>query len=326
MDLWCSATMSEVREFMDEAAGVDVTVLITGETGTGKDVVARGIHHLSGRRDGPFVKVNCAAMPRELLETELFGHERGAFTGADRLKIGKFEAANGGTIFLDEIGDLHPELQGKLLHVLQDGEFVRVGGKATLTVDVRIIAATNRDLERAVASGTFRQDLYYRLNVVQIKVPPLRERIEEIPLLVDYFIETYARRYRREALVISPVALGELCRRSYPGNVRELENLVKRMIVLGEGAVHRPTGVAAPEADRPSPPVAVPEGSTPSLRELVRQTARAREREIICQVLERTGWNRGRSAKSLKISYRALLYKMKQFGLNGTHSRWRPQS
>ena len=325
MELWCSPRMREVKEFIQEAASVDVTVLVTGETGTGKDVVARGIHAMSPRRAGPFVKVNCAAMPRELLETELFGHERGAFTGAHQLKIGKFEAAHGGTIFLDEIGDLHPALQGKLLHVLQDGEFARLGGKSTLKVDVRTIAATNQDLDRAVTEGRFRQDLYYRLNVIQIKVPPLRERIEEIPALVNYFVEVYARRFHRDAFTLSPAALDGLLRQPYPGNVRELENLVKRMIVLGEASVQPMSAGPAPaEAKRPNQPANILDGSTQSLRDIVRQASRAREREIICQVLDHTGWNRVRSAKALKISYRALLYKMKQFGLNGHRSQWRP--
>jgi transcriptional regulator with GAF, ATPase, and Fis domain len=327
MELWCSPRMREVTEFIREAASVDVTVLITGETGTGKDVVARGIHQLSPRRGGSFVKVNCAAMPRELLETELFGHERGAFTGAHQLKVGKFEVAHGGTIFLDEIGDLHPALQGKLLHVLQDGEFARLGGKSTLKVDVRTIAATNQDLERAVAEGRFRQDLYYRLNVIQIKVPPLRERLEEVPALVNYFVDLYAKKFHRPTFALSAAALDALVRRAYPGNVRELENLVKRMIVLGEGAVSRPilTPATGAAGAAPSVPGPLPDGSVLSLRDLVRQASRAREREIICHVLDHSGWNRVRSAKTLKISYRALLYKMKQFGLNGHRSRWRPQ-
>src|SRR5436190_13622215 len=184
MGLWQSPRMREVREILREAAGVDVTVLVTGETGTGKDVVAQAVHALSTRRRGPFVKVNCAAVPRELLETELFGHERGAFTGAHRQNIGKFESAHLGTMFLDEIGDLHPALQAKLLHVLQDGAFSRVGGKTMLKVDVRVIAATNQDLDRAVAAGRSREDLYYRINVLQIVVPPLRERRSEIPFAV----------------------------------------------------------------------------------------------------------------------------------------------
>jgi DNA-binding NtrC family response regulator len=196
--LWRSPTMQEVWKVIEQAAQVDITVFICGETGTGKDLVARAIHHHSSRQRRPFVKVNCAAVPRELLESELFGHERGAFTGAHQLKIGKFESANNGTMFVDEIGDLHPALQGKLLHVLQDGEFSRVGGRSTIKVDVRIIAATNQDLERAVAAGRFREDLYYRLNVIQIVVPPLRERPEEIPGLVNYFTERHSKLFNRE--------------------------------------------------------------------------------------------------------------------------------
>src|SRR5713226_6420670 len=271
--LWRSPKMCEVREILEQSARVDVTVLISGETGTGKDLVARAIHDASIRQGGPFVKVNCAAVPRELLESELFGHERGAFTGAHQLKIGKFEAADRGTIFLDEIGDLHPALQGKLLHVLQDGQFSRVGGRSTVKVDVRTIAATNQDLERAVAEGRFRQDLYYRLNVIQIRVPPLRERIEEIPALVNYFVNVYASRFRRDAFALSAAALDNLVRQPYPGNVRELENLVKRMIVLGEGSVHRASAEPPAEAGFPSQHAIVPDGST-SLRDIVRQAAR----------------------------------------------------
>src|SRR5213593_1243960 len=232
IELWQSPSMREVRDIIGEAAGVDVTVLITGETGTGKEVVARAIHYLSTRRASPFVKVNCAAVPRELLESELFGHERGAFTGAHKLKIGKFEAAHHGTIFLDEIGDLHSSLQAKLLHVLHDGDFSRVGGKSTLKIDVRVLAATNQDLERAVAEGRFREDLYYRLNVIQIAVPPLRERTEEIPALIEYFVQMYSKLFRREGFSISPTVMDRLLRHRYPGNIRELENLIKRMIVL----------------------------------------------------------------------------------------------
>src|SRR3989475_2924483 len=234
IELWQSPRMREVRDIIGEAAGVDVTVLITGETGTGKEVVARAIHYLSTRRASPFVKVNCAAVPRELLESELFGHERGAFTGAHKLKIGKFEAAHHGTIFLDEIGDLHSSLQAKLLHVLQDGDFSRVGGKSTLKIDVRVLAATNQDLERAVAEGRFREDLYYRLNVIQIVVPPLRERTEEIPLLVMYFAHRYSKLFNRDGFAVEPEVMQHLVKHPYPGNVRELENIIKRMIVLND--------------------------------------------------------------------------------------------
>ena len=202
--LWRSPRMREIRNIIELIAGADITVLICGETGTGKDVVARSIHHLSARRSRPFVKVNCAALPRDLLESELFGHERGAFTGAHELKIGQFERANHGTIFLDEIGDLHPDLQGKLLHVLQDGQFSRVGGRMTIKVDVRVLAATNQDLERNVAAGTFREDLLYRLNVIQIDVPPLRERLEEVPALAQYFVHRYCQMFQREPFALAP--------------------------------------------------------------------------------------------------------------------------
>jgi len=320
--LWRSPKMREVGEIIRRAAGVDVTVLICGETGTGKDLVARVVHHLSSRRSKPFIKVNCAAMPRDLLESELFGHERGAFTGAHRQKVGKFEAADGGTIFLDEIGDLHPALQAKLLHVLQDGEFSRVGGKSTLKVDVRVIAATNQDLDRAVAGGRFREDLYYRINVIQIVVPPLRERTEEIPFLISYFIERHSRLFRREGFTVPPDVMEVLTKHNYPGNVREVENLVKRMIVLGDPSLA--SAALAPrklESLAAGPPRKLPLLS-PSLKDVARQAARSAEREAIAKVLEDTRWNRVKAAKLLKISYRALLYKIKDVGLD----RSRPES
>src|SRR5258705_832944 len=248
--LWRSPQMSEVREIIEQAARVDVTVLICGETGTGKDVVARAIHEVSVRQSGPYVKVNCAAVPLQRLESELFGHERGAFTGAHQLKIGKFESADRGTIFLDEIGDLHPALQGKLLHVLQDGQFSRVGGRSTVKVDVRVLAATNQDLEQAVAAGRFREDLYYRLNVIQIMVPPLRERPEEIPVLAEYFMHRYSQLFRREMLPMPAETMQRLIRHRFPGNVRELENMIKRMIVLGDPLLRRsPLAEPPPAAD-----------------------------------------------------------------------------
>ena len=314
-----SPRMREVWEIVTQAAAVDETILIGGETGTGKDLVARAIHHFSSRRNAPLIKVNCAAVPRELLESELFGHERGAFTGAHQLKLGKFEAANRGTIFLDEIGDLHSALQAKLLHVLQDGMFSRVGGKSTINVDVRVLAATNRDLEREVAEQRFREDLYYRLNVVQIMVPPLRERMEEVPLLAKYFAQRYSRLFRRNGFALSPIGLERLSQHRFPGNVRELENLVKRMIVLDDPTFARTPFLRAMA-------VTEPEGSgidavdpTPrpsaSLKEIARSAARAAEREAIARVLDETGWNRVRAARLLRVSYRALLYKIKDVGL-----------
>src|SRR5213593_1215805 len=319
MELCCSPKMLEAHQILREAARVDVTVVVTGETGTGKELVAHAIHHFSGRRAGPFIKVNCAAMPRDLLESELFGYERGAFTGAHKLKIGKFEAAHRGTIFLDEIGDLHPALQAKLLHVLQDGEFSRIGGKSTLSVDVRVLAATNQDLERAVAEGRFRDDLYYRLNVIHVYVPPLRERVAEIPLLANYFVERYSKLYRRGGFTIPQPVMERLTRHPFPGNVRELENLVKRMIVLDDPHLTR---IPLPEASvgngrfttsaAPAP--------EPSLKEIGRRASQAAEREAISRMLDQTGWNRVRAARALRISYRALLYKIKQAGLDVTRS------
>src|SRR6266478_4305145 len=286
--LWCSPKMSEVREIIEQAARVDVTVLVAGETGTGKDVVARAIHEESVRQSGPFVKVNCAAVPRELLESELFGHERGAFTGAHQLKIGKFESADRGTIFLDEIGDLHPALQGKLLHVLQDGQFSRVGGRSIIKVDVRVLAATNQNLEQAVAAGRFREDLYYRLNVVQIVVPPLRERREEIPGLVDYFVRRYARLFQQEEFTLPPGTMERLVQHRYPGNIRELENSVKRMIVLGDLSFLKSQSSGGSESNGDIAPVsAVKDGSVSvkagsvSLKTVGRKAALAAEREAI---------------------------------------------
>jgi two-component system response regulator AtoC len=315
MSHWRSPRMQEVRTVIEQTAQVDITVLICGETGTGKDLVARAVHQHSFRQRRPFVKVNCAAVPRELLESELFGHERGAFTGAHQLKIGKFEAADTGTMFLDEIGDLHPALQGKLLHVLQDGEFSRVGGRSTIKVDVRIIAATNQDLEKAVAAGRFREDLYYRLNVIQIVVPPLRERPEEIPRLINYFSERHSKLFNRSGFSIPPHIMEHLTRQSFPGNVRELENLVKRMIVLNDPLLSR---AALPRA-RHDEPGSETAGAVPmqalSLKQIARDAALAAEREAIGRVLEQTRWNRVKAAKLLRISYRALLYKIKQAGL-----------
>ena len=313
--LWRSPKMSEVREIIEQAARVDVTVLIQGETGTGKDVVARAVHDASVRQSGPFVKVNCAAVPRELLESELFGHERGAFTGAHQLKIGKFEAADRGTIFLDEIGDLHPALQGKLLHVLQDGQFSRVGGRSTVKVDVRVLAATNQDLEQAVAAGRFREDLYYRLNVIQITVPPLRERPEEIQVFAEYFMQRYSQLFRRESRPLPVETLQRLLHHRFPGNVRELENMIKRVIVLGDPLLRRSplAGLATPSADSAGPRPA--KAATLSLKDIGRKAAQVAEREAILQALEQTQWNRVRAAKLLEISYRALLYKIKDNGL-----------
>src|SRR5574338_204435 len=228
--------MREVRELIERGADTDVTVLVRGESGTGKELVARALYASSLRRDKPFVKVNCAALPTELLESELFGFERGAFTGAIQHKPGKFEFANHGTMFLDEISEMHAPLQSKLLQVLQDGEFARLGGRQDVHVDVRVVAATNRDLERAVADGVFREDLFFRLNVVCITLPPLRQRRDEIPILTELFLAQYCEHYNKPSFSLASDTLRLFAAYEWPGNVRELENVVKRMVILGTDA------------------------------------------------------------------------------------------
>ncbi len=322
-----SERMNEVKQIIDQVAPTDVTVLIRGESGTGKELVARTLHAQSTRKDKPFVKINCAALPEELLESELFGYEKGAFTGAHQRKPGKFELANHGTIFLDEISEMHPALQAKLLQVLQDGEFSRLGGEGDVNVDVRVLAATNRDLQRAVREGSFREDLYYRLNVVSIFIPPLRERRDEIPLLVDYFLTRYAQQYNRPRRLLSEETMRRFMTYHWPGNVRELENMIKRVVVLGnEAAVHtefalRGRDLAAEGREGAAPAAAAPavateaaaDGAAPlSLKEIGRQAAKKAERAIISEVLQRTRWNRKEAAEILQISYKALLYKIKE--------------
>ena len=364
-----SEKMAEVRDLIERVSDTDVTVLIRGESGTGKELVARALHERSLRKDRPFVKVNCAALPTELLESELFGFEKGAFTGAIQQKPGKFEFANHGTMFLDEIGEISYPLQAKLLQVLQDGEFSRLGGKSDVQVDVRLVAATNRDLETAVASGQFREDLYFRLNVVTINLPPLRERREEIPLLTEYFLKKYSVQYNKPVTSISADLASHFMTFDWPGNVRQLENLIKRMVVLGsEPAImkellqqpsaplpFRPSSSAsAPRASMitpPSPvmppPAAAGGGGAPvfaspstvsgdpesmaavtaavaatagsgavSLKDIARTAAREAERELILRMLTRTRWNRKEAAEILGISYKALLYKIKENGLD----------
>jgi two-component system response regulator AtoC len=334
--------MAEVRELIERVADTDVTVLIRGESGTGKELVARALWASSLRRDKPFVKVNCAALPTELLESELFGFERGAFTGAIQHKPGKFEFANHGTMFLDEIGDMSPALQAKLLQVLQDGEFSRLGGKHDVHVDVRVVAATNRDLEKAVAGGQFREDLFFRLNVVAISLPPLRERREEIPLLTEYFLKKCSVQYNKPYTEIGAETMALFMEHDWPGNVRELENLIKRAVVLGgEAAIrkeishsialaaHRFASAlsAAPARPKIAPASAAPTGPAAiaasaaeagnySLKDISRTAAREAERELILKMLTQTRWNRKETAEILGISYKALLYKIKENGLD----------
>ena len=314
LGLLTSPQMRDIQAVIEQAARADVTVLVCGETGVGKELVARAIHAHSPRRRAAFVKVNCAAMPRELLESELFGHERGAFTGAHQRKPGRFELADGGTIFLDEIGELHPALQAKLLHVLQDGEFSRVGGRHNIRVDVRVICATNRDLAREVAASRFREDLFYRLNVINVFVPPLRERREEIPALVGYFVHRYSRLFNFPEREVTAETLGAFMQYGWPGNIRELENFIKRMIVLQDFALPRTLMTPSVSASTvAAEPFAATKGL--SLKEISRRAVLEAEREVICRALEQCRWNRVKTAKMLKISYRALLYKIKDMGL-----------
>ncbi len=316
--------MREVRDIIEQVADTDITVLIRGESGTGKELVARTLHEQSDRRDRTFVKVNCAALPSELLESELFGFEKGAFTGAQKRKLGKFEFANRGTIFLDEIGEMSPALQAKLLQVLQDGEFSRLGGESDVQVDTRILAATNRNLEEAVQSGEFREDLYYRLNVVTVTMPPLRERKGAVPLLADHFLRRFSAEYRKDLRELTPETMEALCRYHWPGNVRELENMIRRMIVLGseqvilqEIAQREPPRAAGDESvvDLDALGADLASGEGVDLKKIAKRAARAAEKRVIAKVLQETRWNRKEAAERLQISYKALLYKMKENGL-----------
>jgi len=336
-----SDQMSEVYQLIERVADTDVTVLVRGESGTGKELVARAIHAASSRRQRTFVKVNCAALPAELLESELFGFERGAFTGAIQDKAGKFEFANHGTMFLDEISEMPSPLQAKLLQVLQDGEFSRLGGRSDVRVDVRVVAATNRDLESAVSDGRFREDLFFRLNVVCITLPPLRQRRDEIPVLTEFFLRKYAEHYNRPAPQLAHDTLRLFEEYAWPGNVRELENAVKRAVILGTDTPIRqeiaqaiagrspliePPPVepaAVPAAAAPAAPPrqvepadALPPGGCWSLKEIARHAAREAERRLIAHTLQSTRWNRRAAAERLGISYKALLYKIKDADLD----------
>jgi DNA-binding NtrC family response regulator len=329
-----SLKMEDIKMTIDKVAETNAIVLIRGESGTGKEMVARMIYASSARADKPFVKVNCAAIPYELLESELFGYEQGAFTGANRQKLGKFDQADNGTLFLDEISEMHPSLQAKLLHVLQDGEFARLGGKRDVSVDVRVVAATNKPLERDVAEGRFREDLFYRLNVVSIHIPPLRERREEIPIFLDYFLSKYSDYYNKRPSPFSDFAVQKMMNYSWPGNIRELENLVKRYTIVGnesqilrELSTHKPIVTAVSAAPEPVKPTreSVPKiaeaiktdgnagDDQPSLLEIGRRAAMKAEREAIERTLLQTKWNRRAAAKILKISYKALLNKLKTY-------------
>jgi len=320
--VWRGAALQRIHALLEQISDTDVTVLIQGESGSGKEVVARAIHRLSTRASRPFVKVNCAALPTDLLESELFGYERGAFTGAVGRKAGKFEIAHTGTIFLDEIGEMSAGLQAKLLQVLQDASFSRLGGNQEVRVDVRVVTATNRPLEQMVRSGAFREDLYFRLHVVGVQIPPLRERREEIPLLVETFLARYSAKYRRPKPRLSARLWRAFERHPFPGNVRELENLIKRIVVLGsERAVLDDllAGDRRPGARESTLAALLDEleqtaGAVP-LREVGARAALEAERETIDEVLARTRWNRKQAARLLGVSYKTLLQKIRECGL-----------
>jgi two-component system response regulator AtoC len=316
--VWQSASMREIKQVIEQVSDTNVTVLIQGESGVGKEIIARAIHAESTRASGAFVKVNCAALPEDLLESELFGYEKGAFTGAHARKFGKFEVANGGTIFLDEIGEMSPGLQAKLLQVLQDSQFTRLGGNKEITVDVRVVCATHRPLLDMVADRSFREDLYFRLNVVNILIPPLRERREEIASLVELFSTRYAEEYQKPLPLIGERLMNACQRYAFPGNVRELENMIKRIVVLGsdesiiEDLMRRESGERSGRGTFEALLAEIEEtaGMVP-LREVGRRASLEVEREAIEVVLNQTGWNRKQAAKLLGVSYKTLLQKIR---------------
>jgi two-component system, NtrC family, response regulator AtoC len=307
-----SELMQAVRSRLAKVAAANVPVLIHGESGTGKDIIARLIHGLSPWKNGPLVKVNCPAIPGTLLESELFGYEKGAFTGAFGSKPGRVELAHRGTLFLDEISELDLPLQSKLLQLLQDGQFCRIGAQEDKKVEVRVVCATNRNLESEIEAGTFRQDLYYRINVVNLRMPALRERRGDIEDLASYFLEYYNRKYNCRAKPLSSEVMGALQKYHWPGNIRELENLIKRYVILGHEEVIT-NDLVAREPDFFNPEISF-DGPI-SLKKLTRQAVRELERKVILKVLQQHHWNRKQTARTLSISYRALLYKIRDAGL-----------
>jgi len=315
--------MQALRARLDKVAAANVPVLIHGESGTGKDIIARMIHGRSPWRTGPYVKVNCPAIPGTLLESELFGYEKGAFTGAYGAKPGRVELAHRGTLFLDEISELDLALQSKLLQLLQDGQFCRIGAQEDKKVEVRVVCATNRVLESEIENGTFRQDLFYRINVVNLAMPPLRERRSDIAGLVTYFLDYYNRKYNCRAKELSGELMAVLQKYHWPGNIRELENLIKRYVILGSeevisgDLVTRQQDYFNPEINLDGPI---------SLKKLTRQATRELERKVILKVLQAHHWNRKQAARALSISYRALLYKIRDAGLPSNRTVRRGES
>jgi two-component system response regulator AtoC len=328
-----SQNIRRIRELIAHVAETGFNVIVCGETGVGKELVVSSLYQRSNRLGQPFIKVNCAALPDTLLESEMFGYERGAFTGAIRTRRGKFEQANGGVLFLDEIGDMSLPLQSKLLHVLQGGDFTPLGSEKPLQTDVWVIAATNRDLERDVERGHFRDDLYYRLSTIRISVAPLRTRPEDVPLLIDYYIKHYAQQFKgTHSPVLSPETLAKMAAYPWPGNVRELQNVLQRIIVLGESeealdrmltaAAIRPAATRSPARGGSSilmSMLAADGGevdfSNLALKKIRKKATNQAEREVISFVLIKTGWNRSKASRILKVSYKTLLQKIEEFAI-----------
>ncbi len=317
-----SPHMQLVRQKVERVAAADIPVLIQGESGTGKEVVAKLLHSLSTWADGPLVKVNCPAIPGTLLESELFGYERGAFTGAYGSKPGRAELADGGTLFLDEISELELGLQAKFLQFLQEGRFCRIGGKEDTQVEARVICATNRQLEQEVLAGKFREDLFYRINVVKIQLPRLAQRREDIPALTQYFLDYYNEKFKSQAPSLSSAVTQLLQKYDWPGNIRQLENMIKRYVVLGsEDSILSELSVS-----RRGPvdfQMEIAAGGSISLKRVTREVVQALEREIILKALQAHHWNQKRAARALSISYRALLYKIRQADLPSARTRTR---
>jgi len=322
-----SPAMKKIRSQAALVANVDIPVLLLGESGTGKEVLARLIHKLSPRAHRTFLKVNCAAVPADLLESELFGYEAGAFTGATHAKPDKFEICNKGTILLDEIGEMPAGLQAKLLHVLQDQTFSRLGSRTMVKVDVRILAATNIDIPEALANKSLREDLYYRLNAFTMSLPPLRERKEEIPILLKHFMSRMSESYARSPLPLSPPLMEACLRHNWPGNLRELSNFIKRYLVLGDETLAaselqpRPDGGGGAHVEGRSAVAGTESGG--GLKSLSRNAKDGAEAEAIARALEETNWNRKQAAVLLKISYKARLYKIRQYGIAQSRSTHR---
>ena len=327
-----SPSILDLYAVLDRVADTPTTVLITGESGTGKELVARALHENSSRRDKPFIKVNCAAIPKDLMESELFGHERGAFTGAVGSKPGRFELASGGTLFLDEIGSIPVEMQVKLLRALQESEFERVGGVKTIRVDVRLVAATNSDLKREIAAGSFREDLYYRLNVVPIRLPSLRERGTDIPLLAKHFIDKFNARLKKSVVGLEADAEAHLVAYPWPGNIRELENVIERAVLFSDGSelkvLDLPSELRDSSTPEPPPTQQPSESAAAStvdgLKEQVKAAMSRLERELIVKALDQTSSNVTHAARLLKISRKGLQLKMKELGLRERDERSEP--